>query len=149
MDSTSHLDGTGSARDAGSATPGAEASARRRFSVTITTRTLLLAAAIGATILVGAIVITQALGTLIALVLAIILGEAIRPVVARLRKYRIPAPLAVLLIYLVGAVILGVLIWLLLNPLISQINNLTTQLPEYLQHLQQQANDLERQLRAQ
>lgn len=143
MDSTNHLDG------AGGAAPSADPSARRRFSITITTRTLLLAAAIGVAILIGAIIFTQALGTLISLVLAIILGEAIRPVVAWLRKFRIPAPLAVLLIYLVGAVIFGLLIWLLLNPLISQINNLTTQLPEYLQHLQQQAHDLERQLRAQ
>lgn len=143
MDSTDHLDG------AGGAAPSVEPSARRRFSITITTRTLLLAAAIGITILIGAIIVTHALGTLIALVLAMILGEAIRPVVAWLRKYRIPAPLAVLLIYLVGAVIFGVLIWLLLNPIISQINNLTTHLPEYFAKLQQQADDLERQLRAQ
>ncbi|HEX5547138.1 MAG TPA: AI-2E family transporter [Ktedonobacterales bacterium] len=143
MDSTDHLDG------AGGAAPGADPSARRRFSITVTTRTLLVGAAIGVAILIGAIIVTQALGTLIALVLAIILGEAIRPVVAWLRRYRIPAPLAVLLIYVVGAVIFGVLIWLLLNPIISQINNLTTHLPEYLAKLQQQADDLERQLRAQ
>jgi putative heme transporter len=149
MDSTDRLDGAGSAGSAGGAAPGTDSSARRRFTITITTRTLLLAAAIGIAFLIGVIVITQALGTLIALVLAIILGEAIRPVVARLRKYRIPAPLAVLLIYVVGAVVFGVLIWLLLNPIISQINDLTTHLPEYLQRLQQQADDLERQLRAQ
>jgi predicted PurR-regulated permease PerM len=149
MDSTDHLDGAGGASGAGSAAPGADPSARRRFSITITTRTLLLAAVIGITMLVGVLIITQALGTLIALVLAIILGEAIRPVVAWLRKYRIPAPLAVLLIYVVGAVVFGVLIWLVLNPIISQINDLTIHLPEYLQNLQQRADDLERQLRAQ
>ncbi len=146
MDSTDRLDG---ASNTGGSAPTTDLSARRRFSVTITTRTLLLAAAIGVTILVGVLIFTQALGTLIALVLAIILGEAIRPVVAWLRKYRIPAPLAVLLIYVVGAVVFGVLIWLLLNPIVSQINNLTTHLPEYLAKLQQQADDLERQLRAQ
>lgn len=143
MDSTDRLDG------AGSAAPRADPSARRRFTITIAMRSLLLAAAIGVATLIGVIIFTQALGTLISLVLAIILGEAIRPLVARLRKYRIPAPLAILLIYLVGVVVFGVLIWLVLTPLVGQINSLTTHLPEYLQHLQQQAHDLERQLRAQ
>jgi predicted PurR-regulated permease PerM len=46
-------------------------------------------------------------------------------------------------------VVFGVLIWLVLNPIISQINDLTIHLPEYLQNLQQRADDLERQLRAQ
>jgi predicted PurR-regulated permease PerM len=143
MDSTNRLDG------AGGAAPGADPSARRRFSITITPRTLLLAAAIGVAILVGIVLITQALGTLLALLLAIIIGEAIRPLVARLHRYRIPSALAILLIYLVGAVIAGLLIWLLLNPLVSQVNTLTTNLPVYLDHLQQQTTELERQLRAQ
>lgn len=143
MDSTNHIGG------ARGAAPSVDPSARRRFSITITTRTLLLAAAIGVTILVGVIVITQALGTLIALVLAIILGEAIRPVMNWLRKYRIPGPLAVILIYVVGFVIIGLLIWLILTPLINQINYLTDHLPDYITQLQQRADDLERQLRAQ
>lgn len=133
----------------GAAPPTEDTSARRRISITITPHSLLLAAAILIAILVGAIIITQAMGTLISLLLAIILGEAIRPLVARLRRYRIPGPVAVVLIYAVGAVIIGFLLWLLLNPLVGQINNLTSSLPENLNKLQQRANDLQQQLHAQ
>ena len=139
MSSTERLDGS---------TPGGDIPFRRRLTITITPRSILLAAAILVAVLVGIVLITQALGTLIALVLAIILGEAIRPIVVRLRRYRIPGPLAVLLVYLAGAVILGFLLWLVINPLVSQVNTLTTNLPEYLRQLQQRADDLERTLRA-
>src|SRR5690348_1515253 len=125
MDSTDRLNGAGDTGSTGGAASKTDSSARRRFSITITTRTLLLGAALGTVVLVGIVLFTHALGTLIALLLAIILGEAIRPVVAWLHGYRIPSAVAILLIYLVGAIIAGLLIWLLLNPLISQINTLT------------------------
>lgn len=137
MDSTDRLDGAAAAGGTGDVAPKTDPSARRRFSITITTRSLLLGAALGTAILVGIVLFTHALGTLIALLLAIILGEAIRPLVARLHRYRIPSAVAILLIYLVGAIIAGLLIWLLLNPLISQINTLVTKLPTYLDHLRQ------------
>lgn len=143
MDSTDRLDG------AGGAAPKTDLTTRQRFSITITMRTLLMAAAIGVAILVGVLIITQALGTLIALVLAIILGESIRPVVAWLRKFRIPAPLAVILIFVACIVIIGLLIWFMLTPLINQINTLTTHLPDYVKQIQQRADDLKRQLQAQ
>jgi predicted PurR-regulated permease PerM len=140
MNSTERLDG---------AAPRDDTSAQRRVTVTITPRTLLLGTAILVAVLVGTVLITQALGTLITLLLAIILGEAIRPLVVRLQSYRIPGPLAVILIYVGAFVIIGLLLWLLLNPLISEINNLTSHLPDYLTQLQHRANDLKEQLRAQ
>jgi predicted PurR-regulated permease PerM len=135
--------------DEDGAAPADGSSARRRLSITITPRTLWLAAGISVAILVGIVLITQAAGTLIALLLAVILGEAIRPLVARLQRYRIPGPLAVLLIYVVALVIAGFLIWLLLNPLIQEVNSFSNNLPAYLGQLQRQANDIGRQLRAQ
>jgi predicted PurR-regulated permease PerM len=146
MATTDRLDGTNGTN---SRAYDADPSTRRRFSITITPRSLLLGAALVVAILVGIVLISQALGTLLGLMLAIILGEAIRPLVARLHRYRIPSAVAVLLIYLAGAIVAGLLFWLLLNPLISQINTLTTHLPEYLNHLQQQAAALEQELRAQ
>ncbi|HEV8194190.1 MAG TPA: AI-2E family transporter [Ktedonobacterales bacterium] len=136
-------------RVSGEAAPADDASTRRRFSITITPRTLWLAAGILVAVLVGIVLITQAAGTLIALLLAIILGEAIRPLVVRLQRYRIPGPLAVLLIYVVALVVVGFLLWLLLNPLVQEVNSLINNLPSYLDQLQRQANNLGRQLRAQ
>jgi predicted PurR-regulated permease PerM len=141
MDSTGRLDGA--------TEPMKDASARRGLSVTITPRTLWLAAAILVTVLAGTVLITQALGTLVDLLLAIILGEAIRPLVARLQRHRIPGPLAVLLIYVVALAIVGFLLWLLLNPLVQEVNSLTGNLPTYLDQLRRNATDLERQLKTQ
>ena len=112
--------------------PTEDLSTRRRLTITITPRTLWLAAGILLAILLGMVLITQAAGTLISLLLAIILGEAIRPLVARLQRYRIPGPLAVLMIYVVALVFGGLLMWLLLNPVIQEVNNFTTLLPSYL-----------------
>jgi predicted PurR-regulated permease PerM len=140
MDSPQHLSGASTPEDI---------SARRRLSITITPRTLVLAAGIFVAVLIGTVLVTQAAGTLISLLLAIILGEAIRPLVVRLQRYRIPGPLAVLMIYVVALVAAGFLIWLLLTPLVQEVNNLTTLLPTYLAQLQRQADDLERQLHAQ
>ncbi len=135
-------------RLSGASTP-EKISARRWLSITITPRTLVLAAGIFVAVLIGTVLVTQAAGTLISLLLAIILGEAIRPLVVRVQRYRIPGPLAVLMIYVVALVAAGFLIWLLLTPLVQEVNNLTTLLPTYLAQLQRQADDLERQLHAQ
>ena len=141
MDSPQRLNGV---------TPPTEnTSTRRTVSITITARTLWMAVGIVVALLVGAILITQALSTFIALLLAIILGEAIRPMVARLQRYRIPGPLAVLIIYIVVLAIVAFLLWLLLNPLISQVTTLANDLPGYLAQLRQRGDDLRQFLNAQ
>src|SRR5215470_5180314 len=108
MDSTHGVEGSSVPAAPTESTP-----PRRGISITITTRTLWLAAGIVVAIVAGVVLITQALGTFIDLLLAIILGEAIRPLVARLQRFRIPRPLAILLIYAVALVIVAFLIWLL------------------------------------
>ncbi|MGH2517748.1 MAG: AI-2E family transporter [Ktedonobacterales bacterium] len=123
--------------------------ARRRITITITTRTMWVAALIVLAILAAVFLITKALGPVTLLVLSIILGEAIRPLVARLKRYHIPGPLAVLLIYLVVLLIVGVLFWLLLNPLLSEVSAFSRDLPQYLTQLQDDVHRLERSLRTQ
>jgi predicted PurR-regulated permease PerM len=91
-------------------------SGRRRLTITITSRSLWLAALIGLAVLVVLFLVIKAQGPIVLLVLSIILGEAIRPLVVRLKRYHIPGPVAVLLIYLVALVIAGVLLWLLITP---------------------------------
>src|SRR5260370_23245577 len=79
---------------------------RKRFSITITPRSIWMAAAAVVAILVGLLLLSKALGTLVLLLMAIILGEAIRPLFARLQRYRIPGAVAIMLIYYVGLTIL-------------------------------------------
>lgn len=121
----------------------------RRFSITITQGTIWLAAAVIVGILLMILLFNKALSTLILLVLAIILGEAIRPLVARMARYHIPGPAAILLIYVVGLAIVGVILWLILNPLVQEISTLSANLPSYLTSLRDAATELEQQLRAQ
>jgi predicted PurR-regulated permease PerM len=95
------------------------------------------------------LIVTKASGPLTLLVLAIIVGEAIRPLVARLKRYRIPGAIAVLLIYAVVLLAVGILLWLLLTPLFSEVSTFTRDLPRYLTQLQNDFHRLEQSLRAQ
>jgi predicted PurR-regulated permease PerM len=100
-------------------------------------------------VLIALVLINHALGPIILLLLAIIIGEAIRPLVDFLTRYHIPAPLAVLAIYLVIVVISGALFWLLVNPLITQLGSLAQHLPQYQEQVQRQLTDLQQRLNAQ
>lgn len=113
-----------------------DATTYRRVKVALTPRFMWLV--IGAVLVTLALVVLviKALGALILIFFSIILAEAIRPLVARLQQRRIPQPLAVILIYLGAAVILGGLLWVIVNPVASQVNTLVTQLPTYITRLQ-------------
>jgi predicted PurR-regulated permease PerM len=121
----------------------------RRLSITITSRSIWLGAAVVVGILLAALIVSKALSTLVLLFLAIILGEAVRPLVASMRRRRIPGPVAVVLIYVTAFVVLGVLLWLLLSPLVQEGNALASHLPDYLVKLRHWVSDLQRQLHAQ
>src|SRR5689334_17025638 len=109
---------------------------QRHVSVTITPRTLWLAAAIVVTLLVLWLLISRAMDTLILLFIAIIIGEAIRPLVTRMERWRIPRPLGVVLVFLAALVIFGGLLWLLVNPLASQLGTFSANVPIYVTRLQ-------------
>jgi predicted PurR-regulated permease PerM len=66
--------------------------ARRRLSVTIIPRTILFAALVVIALVALWLVVSKAGGTLVLLTLALILGEAIRPLMLRLQRYHIPGP---------------------------------------------------------
>lgn len=122
---------------------------RRRMTITITPRTLWLAAFVAVAILAALLLLTKAQGVTVLFLLAIILGEAIRPLVVRLRRFRVPGPLAGALIYVATIIIGGVLLWLLLNPLLSEIIALATSIPHYLVQLQDDIRRLEQSMKAQ
>jgi predicted PurR-regulated permease PerM len=120
----------------------------RRLAVSITPRSIWLAAGIGIALLIVIVLITHALSALVLVFLAITLGEAIRPLVARLQGWRVPQPLAVILIYLVALLVFGGLIALLLAPVITQINSFVAQAPTYLTQIQNLATQIDQSLHA-
>lgn len=130
----------GEANTARSPTP------RPRVTVAITPRSIWLTAGVVLVLLLLVVLVTNALGALVLIFLSIILAEAIRPLVARLQRYRIPQPLAVILIYLGVAAILGGLLWVILNPVLAEGNAFVAQLPTNLAHLQTWFANLEQTL---
>jgi predicted PurR-regulated permease PerM len=120
----------------------------RRLTVSITPRSIWLAAGIAIGLLIVIVLITHALSALVLVFLAITLGEAIRPLVARLQRWRVPQPIAVILIYLVGLLVFAGLIALLLAPLIAQINTFVAQAPTYLTQIQGLATQIDQTLHA-
>ena len=129
--------------------PSSSSSTLRIRSISITQRTIWLAAVLAVVILVGIVIVDKALGPLILLLLAMIIGEAVRPVVVRLERYHIPRAVGTLLIFLVIIVILGGLVWLLINPLVSEIGSLAHNLPHYQAQLQKDLDNLGKSLKAQ
>lgn len=110
---------------------------RRGFSITIAPRTIWYAAAAVVTLAVVWLLITQALAALLIIFIAVILGEAARPIVLELEHRRVPRALGVLLVLLVGAIILGLLMWLLIAPLVAEFGTLSSNAPTYTKRLQE------------
>lgn len=112
----------------------------RGLTISITPRSIWLAAGIVVLGACVAIVLINALTVLMLLFIAIILAEGIRPLVDWLQLRRVPRPLGVLLVYLgILLVVLG-LAYLLVAPFIAQATNLSRNLPRYVAQVQQLLN---------
>lgn len=125
-----------STKDGVALTAHAPTTSRRFTTVAITPRSTWVAAGVVLVLLVLVLLVTKALGALVIIFLSIILAEAIRPLVIRLQRYRIPQPLAVILIYLGVIAILGGLLWVVFNPVATEASAFATQLPTNVAHLQ-------------
>ena len=66
---------------------------------------------------------------------ALVIVSALNPLVTWLQNKKIPRILSVLIIFLLGFSLLGLIIYLLVPPLITQISALASNLPEYLNKL--------------
>jgi len=119
-----------------------------RLTVSISQRTLWLAAGVALVALVIVLTLARALDALLLILLAITLAEAVRPLVTRLERIRVPRPVGALLIYLLVAALLFGIGWLLFTPLVAQINEFIGHLPEYLAQAQQWANEAQQALQA-
>ena len=120
----------------------------RRLTISISQRTLWLAAGVALVALLVVLTLTRALGAALLILFAITLAESVRPLVLRLERLRVPRPLGALLIYLVIAALLFGLGWLLFNPLVAQINELVKNAPAYVTQAQQWAKDAQQALLA-
>jgi predicted PurR-regulated permease PerM len=115
--------------------------ASRRLTISISQRTLWLAAGVALVALVVILALAHAFGALLLIFFAITLAESVRPLVMRMEHRRIPRPLGALLIYLVIAVLLILIGWLLFRPLATQINEFITNAPAYVTQVRQWAKD--------
>jgi predicted PurR-regulated permease PerM len=120
----------------------------RRLTISISQRTLWIAAGVALVALVVILALARALGALLLIFFAIILAESIRPLVMRMERRRIARPLGALLIYLVIAALLFLIGWLLFTPLAAQINEFLSNAPAYAGQVQQWAKDTQAALAA-
>ena len=65
----------------------------------------------------------------IGLFISILLATALNPLVSKLEKLKIPRPFAIVLIYAIIFLVLGLLISAIVPPLVEQTNNLVNSLP--------------------
>lgn len=115
----------------------ASRTARQGLSISITPATIWYATGVALTLIVVWLLFTKALAALLIFFIAVIIGEAARPLVLRLERRHVPRPLGVLLVLLVVAVALGLLAWLLLSPLVAEVGALSANAPTYLRRLQE------------
>jgi predicted PurR-regulated permease PerM len=120
----------------------------RRLTISISQRTLWLAAGVALVALAAVLVLTHALGAVLLILLAITLSEAIRPLVARLERIRVPRPVGALLIYLALLALMVGIGWLLFTPLVTQASELANQAPTYLAQAQTWIKDAQQALLA-
>jgi predicted PurR-regulated permease PerM len=120
----------------------------RRLTVSLSGRTLWVAAGVAIVAVVAILVLTHALGAVLLVFFAIILAEAIRPLVAQLERLRVTRPLGALAVYLALVLIAIGIGWLLFNPIVSQASELTDQAPTYLEQAQAWFEDMQRALLA-
>jgi predicted PurR-regulated permease PerM len=109
-------------------------------------RTLVSAAIITLGVVGLVFLLHAVLDIVLVFLLAIVVAEGIRPLVKQLQKRRFPKSAAILTVYVVMLGILALLLTLLVQPLVSQAQQLANDFPKYQNQLQQFVNDLQARL---
>lgn len=122
--------------EAAPAAPVATRLTRSGVSVSIAPHTIWYAVVAVVAIAVGWMLITRALPALLIFFVAVIIGEAARPLVLRMERRHVPRPLGVVIVLLVAIAVLGVLIWIMLTPLVGEAAALSANAPTYTRRLQ-------------
>ena len=96
----------------------------------------LVAVVLALSLVVGGLWLLSRITRIVILVLlAVILAYALEPVLSRLEARRIPRWVAVLGVYALGMLVLGLAGFLLIRPLATQASQLVVQLPGYFDHV--------------
>jgi predicted PurR-regulated permease PerM len=109
-------------------------------------RTLVFAALITLGVVGLVFLLHAVLDIVLVFLLAIVVAEGIRPLVKRLEAWRFPKPAAILAVYIVLLGTLALLVVLLVQPLVSQAQQLANDFPRYQQQLQSFVDDLQARL---
>ena len=123
-------------RAPGETTPTPTPTGNRSFVITITPRSIWLAIGLVALLICVGIILMKALFVLMLLFIAIIFAEGIRPLVDFQERHRIPRPLGVFIVYLGILLIFAALGFLLIQPIIHQVDRLNNDLPRYISDAQ-------------
>ena len=98
-------------------------------------RTLVIAALVTLAVVGLAFLLYAVLDIILVFLIAIVVAEGIRPLVRRLEGWRLPKAAAILVVYAVLLGILTVLVVLLVQPLVTQAQDLANNFPKYQQQV--------------
>ena len=105
--------------------------ARRDTSTAISVRTLVTAALIVLAIVAIVAFLASIVSIVLVVLVAIVFAEGIRPLVADLRKRRIPTPLGILIVYIALLALIALMVLLLVQPIVSEAQSLAANFPTY------------------
>jgi predicted PurR-regulated permease PerM len=109
-------------------------------------RTLVIAALTTLAVVGVLLLLYAVLDIVLVFLIAIVVAEGIRPLVRRLERWRFPKALAILTVYLVLLGVLAILVALLVQPLVTQAQQLADNFPKYQKQAQHFITDIETRL---
>jgi predicted PurR-regulated permease PerM len=112
----------------------------------ITVRTLVVSALVVLAIVALVFLLSQVLGIVLVVLVAIVFAEGIRPLAHRMVKLGVPLPLAIIGVYVALLAFLALLIALLVQPIISEAQSLANNFPTYQKQVTSFFNGVQTQL---
>lgn len=109
-------------------------------------RTLVVAALVTLSVVGLVFLLYAVLDIVLVFLIAIVVAEGIRPLVKRLERWHFPRAAAILAVYLVLLGILTVLVVLLVQPLVTQAQQLADNFPKYQKDVENFISTIEKQL---
>ena len=105
--------------------------ARRDANSAISVRTLVTAALIVLAIVAIVAFLASIVGIVLVVLVAIVFAEGIRPLVADLRRRRVPTPVGILIVYIALLALMALMVLLLVQPIVSEAQSLASNFPTY------------------
>jgi predicted PurR-regulated permease PerM len=111
----------------------------------ISVRTLVAAALIVLAVVALFFLLSSILSIVLVVLVAIVFAEGIRPLVLRLHHRGVPMPLGIVIVYIALLIFLGVMVALLVQPIVSEAQQLAGNFPTYQRDFLKFFNNLESQ----